>query len=148
GYVAINAAALATAIEFGIQPALFHDAAGTPLYAPYPLRIAIPAMMVGHLSVAGLAEAAITAGMVSYLQHADLGLLRGQTAALSAAGPTTNAAAQPRRIWWVVTLLLLGTPLGVLATGTAWGEWSARDLSNGEVRAQIAAASGNHELPP
>ena len=36
GYVAVNASALLAAIEFGIQPMLFHDASGTPLYAPYP----------------------------------------------------------------------------------------------------------------
>src|SRR5215831_8413255 len=57
GYLAMNAAALAAAIEFGIQPSLFHDAAGTPLYAPYPLRIAIPAVMIGHLAFLGIAEA-------------------------------------------------------------------------------------------
>src|SRR5213080_4925059 len=37
GYAAINVAALLAAIEFGIQPALFKDAAGVPLYAPYSL---------------------------------------------------------------------------------------------------------------
>src|SRR5690242_994539 len=37
GYVAINVSALLAAIEFGIQPALFRDAGGAPLYAPYPL---------------------------------------------------------------------------------------------------------------
>src|SRR5262249_48888081 len=56
GYLAINAAALCAAIEFGLQPMLFRDASGTPLYAPYPLGIAIPAMMIGHLTIAGLAE--------------------------------------------------------------------------------------------
>ena len=77
GYLAINVSALLAAVEFGIQPALFHDAGGTPLYAPYPLSIAIPAMMIGHLTFAGLAEAVITAGLVAYLQAADPGLLRG-----------------------------------------------------------------------
>src|SRR5579871_2352585 len=42
GYLAVNAAALCAAVEFGIQPVLFHDATGTPLYAPYPLSIAVP----------------------------------------------------------------------------------------------------------
>ncbi|MGA7463572.1 MAG: cobalt transporter CbiM, partial [Candidatus Korobacteraceae bacterium] len=57
GYLAVNAAALIAAVEFGIQPMLFHDASGTPLYAPYPLSIAVPAMMIGHLTFAGMAEA-------------------------------------------------------------------------------------------
>ena len=38
GICAINVAALFAAIEFGIQPLLFHDATGAPLYAPYPLQ--------------------------------------------------------------------------------------------------------------
>ena len=77
GYLSINASALVAAVEFGIQPMLFHDASGTPLYAPYPLRIAIPAMMIGHLTLAGFAEAVIAGGMVSYLQKVNPGLLRG-----------------------------------------------------------------------
>ncbi len=59
GYAAINVAALCAAVEFGIQPGFFHDAAGAPLYAPYPLSISIPAMMIGHLTFAGLAELVI-----------------------------------------------------------------------------------------
>jgi cobalt/nickel transport system permease protein len=56
GYTAINVSALFAAIEFGIQPMFYRDATGAPLYAPYPLHIAIPAMMIGHLTIAGLAE--------------------------------------------------------------------------------------------
>src|ERR1700722_6819332 len=56
GYAAINLSALCAAIEFGIQPVLFHTSTGVPLYCPYPLSISIPAMMIGHLSFAGLAE--------------------------------------------------------------------------------------------
>src|SRR5271166_6643007 len=76
GYLATNAAAFIAAIEFGIQPLLFHDAAGTPLYAPYPFRVALPAMLIGHLAVAGVAEAVIAAGLVAYLQAADPALLQ------------------------------------------------------------------------
>lgn len=68
-YVGLNAAALATAIEFGVQPVLFHTAQGAPLYAPYPLSVAIPAMVIPHLLVAGVVEGVITAGAVAYLQR-------------------------------------------------------------------------------
>src|SRR3954470_19677960 len=40
GYAGINIAALLTAVQFGVQPQLFHDSAGAPLYAPYPLQVA------------------------------------------------------------------------------------------------------------
>lgn len=46
-YVGINVAAFCAAVEFGIQPLLFTDAAGQALYCPYPLSISIPAMMIG-----------------------------------------------------------------------------------------------------
>src|SRR5271166_196350 len=36
GYAAINVSALFAAVEFGIQPLLFKDATGAPLYCPYP----------------------------------------------------------------------------------------------------------------
>ncbi len=76
GYGAINLSALFAAVEFGVQPILFHDASGAPLYAPYPLSISIPAMMLGHLTLAGLAELIISGGVVAYLQRADPGLLK------------------------------------------------------------------------
>ena len=76
GYAAINAAAFAASIEFGIQPLLFHDASGAPLYAPYPLAIAIPAMMLGHLTIAGIAELIASGGVVAYLQRSNPSLLK------------------------------------------------------------------------
>ena len=36
GYAAINVSALLAAIEFGIQPLLYRDSTGAPLYCPYP----------------------------------------------------------------------------------------------------------------
>jgi cobalt/nickel transport system permease protein len=131
GYVAVNAAALIASVEFGIQPALFHDASGTPLYAPYPLSVAIPAMMIGHLTFAGLAEAVISAGLVAYLQVADAGLLRA-TSGLQLAEAEAGMTPRPRslqRLWIAIAALMLLTPLGILAAGTAWGEWSPAELA-------------------
>ena len=67
-YLGLNVAALLAAIEFGIQPMLFTDAAGAALYCPYPLSVSIPAMMLGHLTVAGLAEAGFTVGILAFLR--------------------------------------------------------------------------------
>ena len=44
-------------------------------------------------------------------------------------------------------ILAILTPFGVLAVGSAWGEWSAGDFLHPETRRQIAATSGGHELP-
>jgi cobalt/nickel transport system permease protein len=154
GYAAINVAALCAAFEFGIQPLLFHDASGTPLYAPYPLHIAIPAMMLGHLTLAGIAELIVSAGMVAYLQRTDPGLLRltapdapPSSEPVPHAGNTAGLPAA-RKLWLALAALLILTPLGILAVGGAWGEWSARDFSDPHMRREIAAASRNQMPPP
>ena len=146
GYLAANASALAAAFELGIQPALFHDASGAPLYAPYPLKIAIPAMMIGHLTFAGIAEAAISAGLVAYLQVADPSLLSA-TSGLGGILGLSRRRASSRPVWAAVALLLIFTPLGILATGKAWGEWAPSDFLQSESRAQIASASDNASPP-
>jgi cobalt/nickel transport system permease protein len=144
GYAAVNAAALLAAIEFGVQPMLFHDASGTPLYAPYGLHIAIPAMMIGHLTFAGMAEAVIAAGVVAYLQVADPILLRGTSGLTTAPPADVQGPRRPanslRRLWLAVAGLMLLTPLGILAAGTAWGEWSPSQLAAGGVGSPASMA--------
>ncbi len=144
GYVAINLAALAAAIECGTQPLLYLDATGAPLYAPYPLHIAIPAMMIGHLTIAGLAEMVISAGVVEYLQKSEPSLLRRTAPGAEDGNPTAGSL---RRLWIAVAVLLILTPLGILAAGSAWGEWAPEDFSSPAARSQIAAVSG-HRSPP
>ncbi|MFN7920439.1 MAG: cobalt transporter CbiM [Bryobacteraceae bacterium] len=148
GYLGINMAALLTAIEFGVQPMLFHDASGTPLYAPYPLKIAVPAMMIGHITVAGLAEFFVTAGLVAYLQRTDLSLLKLTAPGAAAAEIGARGAVQSTRgLWIILGLLMILTPLGILAAGTAWGEWGPADFREESARAGIAAASGGVAPP-
>ena len=128
GYTAINVAALCAAIEFGIQPLLFHDASGAPLYAPYGLSISIPAMLIGHLSIAGLAELVISSGLVAWLQKVDPSLLcltaPDAPDRASPAPPQYNGMLWPAawKLWLALGVLLVLTPLGILAVGTAWGE--------------------------
>ncbi len=122
GYIAINLAALLTAIELGIQPILFHSTSGQPLYFPYGLAVSIPAMMLGHLTLAGLAEAFITGLTLSWIYKTNPSLITSD-----------KKVAQPSKFLPLATgsifLLILLTPLGLLAPGTAWGEWSRQQLS-------------------
>jgi cobalt/nickel transport system permease protein len=142
GYAGINLSALAAAIEFGLQPLLFHTASGAPLYCPYPLSISVPAMMLGHLTFAGLAELFITGGVVAYLQRADPSLLKltapdahdlHRTAVI-----LTGESRLPsfRKLWIGLAALLIVTPIGIIASGSAWGEWSPSELQQ-----QLHAAS-------
>ena len=66
GYVSLNAAAIAAGIEFGIQPLIAVGIDGNPLYAPYPLSIALPAMALQHLFVFGFIEAMVTLFIFRY----------------------------------------------------------------------------------
>ncbi len=148
GYVAINVSALLAAVEFGIQPLLYKDASGAPLYCPYPLSIAIPAMMLGHLTIAGLAELAVSAGVVAFLQRSDLSLLRATAGTIRCGEKLPQAAPKPlSSLWAGLAVLLVLTPLGIMTAGSAWGEWMASDYADASTRQQIASASFNHAAP-
>jgi cobalt/nickel transport system permease protein len=75
GYIGLNVAALATSVMFGIQPYLAHGPDGRPLYFPYGLKVAVPAMMAEHLLVFGFVEAVVTAAAIAYLARAEPQLL-------------------------------------------------------------------------
>lgn len=60
GYISLNIAALVTSIELGIQPLIASGSDGNPLYAPYPLKVAIPAMAIEHLLLFGIVEGIVT----------------------------------------------------------------------------------------
>ena len=78
GYAAINCAALVASIEFGIQPLFFTGTDGTPLYCPYGLDIAIPAMMVAHLTIAGFIEGIVTAAALKFMAVQPTVILQSQ----------------------------------------------------------------------
>jgi cobalt/nickel transport system permease protein len=135
GYIGLNAAAMCAAIEFGVQPTLFHSANGTPLYAPFHLSQTIPAMGLAHLLVAGVVEFAITAGVVAYLQKANLPLLRINHP--GAPLDPDKAMARTRMRPWRWALIGTGvmvalTPLGLLAPGGAFGEDKPGSLDLGK----------------
>ena len=123
GYVGINAAAFCAAIEFGLQPVLFHATNGMPLYSPYGLGVAIPAMAFAHLIIAGPVEGVVTGLAIAYLQRSNPVLLQMQ----SESGKSTSRIPYGRYIAGLIVAALL-TPLGLLASGTAWGEWGGEDL--------------------
>lgn len=120
-YAGINLAALCTAIEFGIQPMLFHDAAGNALYCPYGLSVSIPAMMIPHLLAAGIVEAAFTIAILAFVRKTSPDLL------YSDATKTHTKSHVP--LFALTAILIAASPLGLLAQGTAWGEWGADEIS-------------------
>jgi cobalt/nickel transport system permease protein len=70
GYISLVIAAVVTAVEFGIQP-LIASANGKPLYAPYGLEIALPAMAIQHLALFGIIEGLATTLVLIYFIRND-----------------------------------------------------------------------------
>ena len=115
-YLGLNLAALCAAVEFGLQPLIAHDAAGLPLYCPYPLSVSIPAMALPHLLVAGVVEILFTVGVFSFIRRVSPGTIQ------------EGAQARAGAIYASLVALVCLSPLGLLAAGTAWGEWGADEI--------------------
>jgi len=127
GWAGLTIASFFAAVEFGIQPLLWHTADGTPLYAPYPMSVSIPAMVIPHALIASVVEAVVTALVVAYLMRANQPALEmGQKAQIAT---ETNSFAKWRAFWVGLATLIVITPIGLLAPGTAWGEWGAQELT-------------------
>jgi len=141
GWLGVTVGALFAGVEFGLQPLLFKAADGAPLYAPYPLSISVPAMVIPHALVASVVEGLLTALVVLYLQ-------RSNTAVLEAADKPAVAAESGmfrklRWLWIGLAVLIVASPLGLLAPGTAWGEWGTQQLTQ---RGLASIPAGLREL--
>ncbi len=140
-YVAINLAAFVAGIEFGIQPLLFHDANGQALYCPYSLTTALPAMMIGHLTVFGLTEVVFSVAVYAFIQKTAPGFATNgafapsRESASDASETVANveqgnvAQGKINPIYLLLALLVVLTPLGLLADGSAWGEWGVDEIA-------------------
>lgn len=117
-YFGINVAALCAGIEFGLQPLLFTNAAGQALYCPYSLSISIPAMTIAHLTVAGPVEAAFSLLILAFVQKVAPDMI------------FVGDKKKSKPIWGLVIGLVCLSPIGLLASGTAWGEWAADEISS------------------
>lgn len=127
GWLGLCLAALAAAIEFGIQPLLFTDASGAPLYCPFPLSVSIPAMLIPHMLVAGVVEGVASAAIYGFIKKTAPGIIVGPEATDGLLAAEDAKAKKTSLVPTIilVALLVVATPLGLLATGDAWGEWDA-----------------------
>ncbi|HME51102.1 MAG TPA: cobalt transporter CbiM [Candidatus Lokiarchaeia archaeon] len=134
-YVGINAAALCAGIELGSQTILYPAVNGQFTYFMYPVDISVTVMLAGHMLAFGIAEAMITALIVAYLQKNDPALLHLSLATNKRALETSEPSEMPsamtskkrllRRLLLAMIVLLIVAPLGILAVGTAFGEWGS-----------------------
>ena len=128
GWAGLTFAAFFAAVEFGVQPLLFHTANGTPLYAPYPLSVSIPAMVIPHALIASVVEGLVTALVVVYLQRSNLSAL--EFVKKARISPELSGFAKWRILWIGLAAMIVIVPIGLLAPGTAWGEWGTQQLSS------------------
>jgi len=122
GYIGINVAACLAGIELGLQSLLFKSSTGQPLYFPYPLRISVPAMMLGHLTIAGLAEFFITTFAYVWIVRQAPQLLQDEV--------QSKKTISLRPMLIAISAFIFLVPLGLLAPGTAWGEWGRVELKS------------------
>ncbi len=71
-YLSLNLSGLFTAVELGLQ-SMIHPA--TSSYFPYSLKIALPAVMIPHLTILGLIEATLTVLVLTIILKSQPGLL-------------------------------------------------------------------------
>jgi cobalt/nickel transport system permease protein len=71
GYLGLCAAAVTTALMFGIQPAIASGPDGRPLYSPFGIEIALPVIAIEHLALFGVVEGVVTALALAYLARAE-----------------------------------------------------------------------------
>ena len=76
-------------------------------------------MALEHLLFFGFVEAIVTMGVVAALTRTEPGLLEMK--------PATKSL---RWLWAGIGGLILLTPIGALAPGTAWGEWGSEELDS------------------
>lgn len=141
GYLGLLAAAIATAIQFGLQPWLERAGDGTPLYSPFPMSVALPAMTLAHLLM-GFLEGAITGFMVQALARSPQAIVGAE----SRLAPAPSLLKR-KSFWIVILLVILAVPVGLFlpawfGAGDAWGEWSPEEAA---ARAGMASVPAGME---
>ncbi|WP_244833543.1 cobalt transporter CbiM [Clostridium sp. BJN0001] len=116
-YLSINCAALCAAIELGIQPILFCDSLNNPLYNPYPVTISVPTMVGAHLLI-GIVESIFTVSVYKIIKGSDFSSDKAEH----------KKGIKIKRFAKLIIALVILCPLGLIATGTAWGEWDVTEL--------------------
>ena len=75
-YASLNISAFLTAVQLGIQPLIARGVDGKPLYAPFPLELAVPAIALEHLLLFGFVEAAVTVLVLRYIMKNEPEMVR------------------------------------------------------------------------
>jgi cobalt/nickel transport system permease protein len=123
-YASLIIGGVATGLILGGQNIIYPPVNGQAQYFPYDLNIAVPAMLIDSLFF-GLFEALMTGLVFAYIQKNDPSLIAGkkkvaQGAVATAARPNKHLV---RNLIIGLLVLVILTPIGLIATGDPFGEW-------------------------
>lgn len=131
-YIGITVSAIAVGIELGLQPLLF-SANGHPLYSPYPIGTAVPAMLISHMLGASLVEGLITALGVAYLQKRHPEYLTSFRTIVAGSAVAPGQASR-RPLWQIATgmialVLVVLVIAGLISGGGSFARFFGADWS-------------------
>jgi cobalt/nickel transport system permease protein len=86
-------------------------------------------MVIPHMLVASVVEGLLTALVIIYLQTTNQAVLQSSVPSTTTSSVPGLAGVHARRFVVLLVILIVATPLGLLAPGTAWGEWSGAELA-------------------
>lgn len=120
-YISIIFGAISVAILIGIQPILFKDENNLPLYSPFPIKIALPAMLIEHLFLFGFIEGIATVIILKYLLK------------FEEEGVIELKEHISKKLAISIVILTFLSPLGIIIpyifnSSGAWGEWGSEEL--------------------
>ena len=119
GFLGMTASAVAVGVELGVQPLLFSEA-GRPLYSPYGLAEAVPAMLVTHIFGASIVEALVTALGVAYMQKRFPEYLMSLRGVFAGPGVVEGASAR-RPVWPAVAAIVVAGFVVLIVAGLITG---------------------------
>ncbi len=155
-YLGITVAALLVGIELGLQPMLFNTD-GRPLYSPYGLEVAVPAMLLAHMFGASLVEGIITAFGFAYVQQHHAEYLVAMRSVVAGDASIETGQTRSRPVWQLVAgglaLLVVVLVVAGLITGggdlsNAFGaDWSSVDWASVATMLLIVALAAAILIP-
>ena len=75
-------------------------------------------MLIPHMLIAGVVEAVFTVAIFSFIKKVSPGTIY------------EGSKESIRSVYALIAVLICLSPLGLLAAGTAWGEWSADEIKD------------------
>jgi cobalt/nickel transport system permease protein len=117
GFISLVIGGIATGFILGSQ---------YPQFFPYSFNVSLPAMLIDSLFF-GVFEAIVTGLIFAYIQSNDPSLIGGKTKVPAAMTQKANSKLVRNLLIGLAALIVL-TPVGLIATGVPFGEWSLEEL--------------------